>query len=113
MPNETQSLDQVFRALSHATRRDVIEQLGRGPASMTALAEPHDMALPSFLQHLQVLEDAGMISSQKEGRVRTFQLEAPALISAEHWIDARRREWEKRLDQLDNLLISLNEKQKT
>lgn len=111
MPNETQTLDHVFRALSHPTRRDVIEQLGRGPASMTSLAEPVDMALPSFLQHLQVLEEAELVTSKKTGRVRIFQLEPPALITAEHWIDARRREWEKRLDQLDSLLISLKEQQ--
>jgi len=111
MPNETLLLDNVFRALSNPTRREVIEQLGRGPASMTSLAKPFEMALPSFLQHLQVLESAGMISSEKTGRVRIFQLETQTLITAEHWMDARRRQWETRLDQLDSLLLTLKEQQ--
>lgn len=78
---------------------------------MTALAEPFEMALPSFLQHLQVLESAGMVSSEKTGRVRVFHLETPALLTAEHWMDKRRQQWEKRLDQLDTFLTNIREPQ--
>jgi len=112
MPSETLVLDRVFHALSNQTRREVLARLGKGPASMTELAEPADMALPSFLQHLQVLEKDGMVTSQKTGRVRIFRLEPQPLILAEHWMDAHRTEWETRLDQLDSFLLSLKEKQK-
>lgn len=111
MPNESPTLDRVFRALSNPTRRDVITRLGLGPCRMTDLAEPFDMALPSFLQHLQVLEDAEMVSSEKAGRVRTYRLETPALLAAEHWIDTHRRQWETRLDQLDQFLYTLEKPQ--
>jgi DNA-binding transcriptional ArsR family regulator len=104
MPNETLVLDRVFQALSNPTRREVVERLGRGPAAMTELAEPFDMALPSFLQHLEVLEKCGMVSSTKTGRIRTFRLEPEPLLLAEHWIDKHRKQWETRLDQLDEYL---------
>lgn len=74
---------------------------------MTELAQPFDMALPSFLQHLEVLEKDGMVSSQKTGRIRTFQLESQPLLLAEHWMVTHRREWETRLDQLDNFFETL------
>lgn len=111
MTNYSPVLDQVFKALANPTRREVVDMLGRGPASMTELAAPFEMALPSFLQHLQVMEDAGMVSSQKNGRVRVFQLEAPALLTAEHWMDSHRRQWETRLDQLDSFLLTLKDQQ--
>lgn len=79
---------------------------------MTELAESADMALPSFLQHLQVLEKDGMVTSQKTGRVRIFRLQPAPLLVAEHWMDERRSEWETRLDQLDDFLMNLKEKQK-
>ena len=79
---------------------------------MTELAAPFDMALPSFLQHLQVLESAGLVTSEKSGRVRTFQLNPERLIEAEHWMDARRRQWETRLDQFDAFLLELKETSK-
>lgn len=109
MPNEMEELDDVFRALAHPTRRAVLDRLGRGSASMTDLAEPFEMALPSFLQHLQVLERSGLVSSEKTGRVRTFQLQPQALLLAEHWIDARRAQWEDRLNRLDDLLLRLKD----
>jgi len=112
MPNETVPLDRVFQALSNSTRREVIERLGHGPATMTDLAAPYDMALPSFLQHLQVLESAGMVSSEKKGRVRMYQLEAKRLLEAENWMDKHRRQWEARLDQLDSFLLDLKESNK-
>ena len=76
---------------------------------MTDLAAPHDMALPSFLQHLQVLEAAEMVRSEKVGRVRTYFLEPKRLIEAEHWMEAHHREWKTRLDQLDEFLLQQKE----
>lgn len=111
MPNETLVCDQVFKALSSPTRRSVIERLALGPATMTELSESSDMALPSFLQHLQVLEDAGMIESTKAGRVRTYQLTPEPLIMAEHWMDKHYRLWVNRLNQLDQFLLKQKEQQ--
>mgnify|MGYP003382485673 CR=1 FL=1 len=76
---------------------------------MSDLAAPFDMALPSFLQHLQVLEDAGLVSSSKTGRVRTYAIQPPALLLADNWLDVQRKRWSTRLDQLDSLLHHLNE----
>lgn len=104
-----QVLDQAFHALANPTRREIVSRLGRGRAAVKTLAEPFDMALPSFLKHLHVLEDAGMVFSEKLGRERVYELDAKVLIEAEHWIDARRREWESRLNQLDELLVSQKE----
>ena len=84
-------LDDVFRALSDGCRRAMVERLTHGPASVSQLAEPFDMALPTIVQHLQVLEQAGIVTSEKVGRVRTYQLAADALVPANAWIVARRR----------------------
>jgi len=108
MPNQYSSLDQVFHCLSNPARRAVVERLGKAPASMTELAEPFDMAMPSLLQHLRLLEEAGLVTSEKKGRVRTYQLNPPAFFAAETWLDQRRRDWNQRLDQLDDLLNQLN-----
>lgn len=78
---------------------------------MTDLAKPFEMALPSFLQHLQVLEESGLVSSKKTGRVRVFQLEPQPFLEAEHWMDRRRKDWKARLDQLDQLLLKMKEEQ--
>jgi DNA-binding transcriptional ArsR family regulator len=104
-------VDNVFRALSDPTRRRVVERLGRGPASVSELAAPFDMALPSFVQHLGVLEDCGLVRSVKKGRVRTYRLAPRRLKTAEAWLSRQRRFWERRLDQLDEYLIELKEKQ--
>ncbi len=102
-------LDQVFQALADPTRRKVIERLVAGPASTSELAEPFDMALPSFTQHLKVLERAGLVTSTKQGRVRTFRLAPAGLEHADGWLAQQRRLWERRLDQLDDLLSRLKE----
>jgi DNA-binding transcriptional ArsR family regulator len=111
MPSEAQALDRVFHCLSNSTRREVIAQLSTGPASMTELAAPFNMALPSFLQHLQVLENAGLIRSRKTGRVRTFEINPPSILEAETWLDVQRRRWTTRFDQFDELLTRLHEDQ--
>jgi DNA-binding transcriptional ArsR family regulator len=112
VPNQG-SLDQVFRALSDPTRRAVIERLVSGPTTVSELAAPFDMALPSFLQHLGVLESSGLVRSDKEGRVRTVRLEARALDAADHWMTSQRRLWKSRLDQHDDYLRALDRADKS
>jgi DNA-binding transcriptional ArsR family regulator len=112
MQNQTVMLDHVFRALSDPTRRAVLERLSRGPTSVTVLAEPFKMALPSFMQHLEVLEQSGLVRSIKKGRVRTCQLAPQTLGTAEHWMTKQRTIWEKRLDQFDDYARKFHKKEK-
>ncbi|NYF59215.1 ArsR/SmtB family transcription factor [Micromonospora purpureochromogenes] len=105
------SLDDVFHALSDPTRRRVVELLGRGPATTSDLARPFEMALPSFTQHLSVLERSGLVTSEKKGRVRTYRLAPRSLELADSWLAAQRALWTRRLDQLDSLLYDLKEQQ--
>ena len=107
MPNQSIALDGVFHALSDPTRRAVVQRLSRGPASVSELARPFKMALPSFLQHLQVLEDSGLIRSKKVGRVRTCRFEPDTLTRAEKWMAEQRALWEGRLDRLEDYLEEL------
>src|SRR6266852_3688981 len=109
MTNYTTQLDCVFRALGDPTRRAVLGRLSIGPAPVSELARPFDMALPSFTQHLAVLEDCGLVRSRKSGRVRTVHLVPQPLEAAEHWMAEQRALWERRLDQLDNYLKDLKE----
>lgn len=94
-------LDKAFQALANPTRRAVIERLVRGPATVSELADPCSMALPSFLQHLRVLEKSGLVESQKEGRTRTLRLKPQRLQQVSHWLAKQREIWERRLQQLD------------
>ena len=109
MPGVVEPVDGVFRALSDPTRRQVLARLSRGAASVSDLAEPFDMALPSFVQHLQVLERCGLVRSRKRGRVRTYQLVPEQMKLAEDWLAQQRSLWERRLDQLDDYLIEIKE----
>src|SRR5580704_19095681 len=109
MPNQTEQLNQVFQALADPTRRAVLKRLSRGPMSTLQLARPFDMALPSFTQHLGVLEKFGLVKSKKSGRVRTYTLAPRRLRAAEDWITDRRKLWERRLDQLDAYLLTMKE----
>jgi DNA-binding transcriptional ArsR family regulator len=104
MPNQSASLDRVFQALADPTRRAVLKRLARGPATMSALARPFNMALPSFSQHLDVLEDGSLVRSRKTGRVRTYELSRRPFRIAETWLQQQREVWERRLDQLDEYL---------
>lgn len=110
MPNQHAHLDHVFHALADPTRRAVLARLCEGPAPVSELALPFDMALPSFTQHLGVLEQSGLVRSEKRGRVRTYQLTPQPLEEVQSWITTQRSHWEKRLDQLDNYLNTLKEK---
>ena len=105
------TVDGVFRALSDPTRRDVIARLTRCPASVSELAEPFDMALPSLMQHLRVLESSGVVRSTKTGRVRTYQLVPKRLQVAEHWLAAQRDLWERRMDRFERYANSLEDEQ--
>ena len=98
----SQEISRVFQALADPTRRAVVERLARGPASTTELARPFDMALPSFAQHLAMLEQCGMVRSHKEGRVRRFQLAPKPLVTAEGWLADQHAIWNQRLDQMQD-----------
>ncbi|MEL6519934.1 MAG: metalloregulator ArsR/SmtB family transcription factor [Pseudomonadota bacterium] len=100
----TNHLDAVFSALSDPTRRTVLERLGTQPMAVQALHAGHKMALPTFLRHLKVLEQAGLVRSEKKGRVRTVHLEAAPFAEAEHWMKRQRILWEGRLDALEALV---------
>jgi DNA-binding transcriptional ArsR family regulator len=109
MPKHREGVDQVFHALGDPTRRQVVERLVSGPATTSELAGPFGMSLPSFTQHLGVLEDAGLVTSTKQGRVRTYRIAPAALELADGWLAEQRRLWERRLDQLDVLVLELKE----
>ena len=94
----------MFAALANPTRRAMIERLARGPASVSELARPSRISLPSVLQHLQLLEQSGLVASRKVGRVRTFRIEPRRLDAAQAWLAEQRERWEARLDRLDTFL---------
>lgn len=104
MPNQSAQLSQVFSALADPTRRAVLARLGGGPCATSELSRRFPMALPSFTQHLDVLEDCGLVTSRKVGRVRTYALAPKRLAVAEQWLGQRRAEWTRRLDSLDAYL---------
>jgi DNA-binding transcriptional ArsR family regulator len=107
MANYSVELDSVFHALADPTRRAVIERLGNGPATVSELAEPFGMALPSFMKHVSVLERTGLIRSSKLGRIRTCVLQRQNLAAAERWFDEQRALWAGRYENLDKLLDKL------
>ena len=109
MPNQSIQLNRVFQALSDPTRRAVLERLGAGSAPVSELAQPFSMALPSFLQHLDVLEKSGLVRSRKQGRVRTFEIAPQAMQGAEDWMAKQHALWRRRLDQLDDYLNETKE----
>ena len=109
MPKRLDRVDEVFKALADPTRRQVIERLVSGTATTSDLAEPFDMALPSFTQHLGVLERAGLVTSTKQGRTRIYRLSPAGLDAAQGWLADQRRIWEARLDRLDQFLIAQQE----
>lgn len=103
--------DDVFLALSNSTRRQVLEQLSVGPATVSELAAPFDMKLPSFVQHLSVLERSRLVTSRKQGRVRTYEIAPEPFKVAEDWLAARRQLWEARLDRFDEYVKQLKDKE--
>ena len=106
MLNQQPNLDLMFQALADPTRRAMIDRLSRGPASVSELARPFAMSLPAVVQHLQALENSGLVTSQKVGRVRTVQIQPDTLSLAEQWINDRRTAWSRRLDRLGEVLAA-------
>ena len=104
MDTKGPDVDRVFHALGDSTRRTILERLSQGPMSVSRLAEPLDVTLAAVVQHLQVLEESGLIRTEKLGRVRTCSIEPSGLSVASEWIGHRRTMWERRLDRLGDLL---------
>ena len=111
MPNQQTELDALFAALADPTRRAILARLAHGPAPVTELARPFDMALPSFMGHLSKLQDGGLIETTKQGRVRTCTIRTGALAPARDWMAEQRLLWEGRLDRLEDYLATLTEGQ--
>ncbi len=101
------NLDACFAALADPTRRAVVERLARGPATVSELAAPHPIALPTFMRHLGVLEACGLVRSEKTGRVRTCHVNPDPMLEVQGWMEWQRVIWERRLDQLDQLALKL------
>jgi DNA-binding transcriptional ArsR family regulator len=104
MHRKKPNIDRVFHALGDPTRRAILEKLSEGPISVSRLAEPLDISLAAVVQHLQVLEESGLVQTEKIGRVRTCRIEPAGLSAAEKWIGDRRSTWERRFDRLADLL---------
>src|SRR5215217_9722541 len=99
--------DAVFHALSNPTRRKILEQLSVGPATVSELAAPFDMQLPSFVQHLSVLAESRLVKSKKRGRVRTYEIAPERFKVVEDWLTERRQMWESRFDRFDEYVKQL------
>ncbi len=102
-------LDVAFQALADPTRRLMLARLSRGPASVSELARPLPMSLPAVMQHLKALEDSGLVSTHKQGRVRTASLAGDVLGQAERWLTDRRTEWEAHGDRLEHFLTTIQQ----
>ncbi|HEX8906206.1 MAG TPA: metalloregulator ArsR/SmtB family transcription factor, partial [Longimicrobiaceae bacterium] len=111
MENYKEQLSGIFQALSDPTRRAVLARLGRGPASVSELAEPSGMALPSFMKHIRFLESSGLIRTRKEGRVRTCAIETATFAVIESWLDTQRAIWEGRTDRLEQFVLTAQERE--
>lgn len=103
-------LDLAFQALSDPGRRAMVERLSVGPASVSELAAPLPMTLSAVVQHLKILEESGLVTSEKVGRVRTCRLEIGAMTTVERWIAERKRFWEQQYDQLEAYLAASENK---
>jgi DNA-binding transcriptional ArsR family regulator len=104
-------LNGIFQALADPTRRAVLGRLAHGPASVSELSKPFDMALPSFMKHLHVLEESGWIQTRKEGRVRMCQIEREPLAAIEEWLAEQRSLWEGRTDRLELFVTTIQSEQ--
>jgi DNA-binding transcriptional ArsR family regulator len=103
---DTARLDRLFQALADSNRRGMIDRLSEGPASVSELARPLAMALPSVVKHLAVLESGGIVVSEKSGRVRTYRIAPDALSLVEGWLSERKAKWHRHFDQLEQFLLS-------
>ncbi len=100
-------LDLLFHALSDPTRRMMLNRLAKGPAPVSELAGPSGFKLPTILRHLSVLEDAGLVATQKDGRVRSCAFQPAAIRPMTDWLEEQRKLWEGRLDRLDDYVTKL------
>jgi DNA-binding transcriptional ArsR family regulator len=105
-------LDGIFQALADPTRRAVVGRLGRGPASVGELAQPFAMALPSFMKHIHMLEESGLIRTSKLGRVRHCELDRPRLAAVDGWLNEQKAIWDGRTDRLDKFVTEEKDKKK-
>jgi DNA-binding transcriptional ArsR family regulator len=112
MENNLPQIDQLFQALADPTRRAVLVRLGSGPASIGDLAAPFDMALPSFMKHIGILEESGLICSEKQGRVRTCSLQRARFAMVESWLFEQRAIWYGRTDRLEQLVLAKQDLEK-
>jgi DNA-binding transcriptional ArsR family regulator len=110
MTNHVTALDRVFHALSDPTRRAIVAQLAQGPASVSELSQPFTIAMPTLLAHLRVLEDSGLIASEKTGRVRTCTIRPAILAATSAWLDRQCAVWESRLDRMEAYVAELHAK---
>ena len=112
MTEQAAPLDLAFQALGDPSRRAMVERLALGPASVSELAKPLAMSLPAVMQHLAVLEQSGLVLSEKVGRVRTCRIDPNAISAAERWLNQRRQQWEQRFDRLGAFLAKQDEPEK-
>lgn len=112
MDHYSEPLNNIFQALADPTRRAVLGRLGQGPASISDLAKPFDMALPSFMKHIRLLEGSGLINTHKQGRIRTCTLERKSFAAAEAWLSDQRALWEGRTDRLEQFVLTQHEQEK-
>lgn len=113
MEQYPERLNGIFQALADPTRRAVLGRLSKGPASISELAKPFDMALPSFMKHIHFLEDSGWIRTRKSGRVRTCALQRKTFATAEAWLSAQRTLWEERTDRLEQFVRTDRKEEKS
>ncbi|MHC3001602.1 ArsR/SmtB family transcription factor [Gordonia sp. GN26] len=109
MANSSVALDEIFGALSDPTRRAVVERLGRGSASVGELADPFPMSLPSFMKHLRVLEESGLVMTKKTGRTRMCTLDRRRLRRLQTWLEHQRIVWTERTDRLEAFVTETEE----
>ena len=113
MEQYPRKLTGIFQALADPTRRAVVGRLGSGPASISELAQPFDMALPSFMKHIRLLESSGLIRTRKRGRVRTCTLEKKQFAAIDAWLSKQRSIWEGRTDRLEQFALAAYEREKS
>ena len=113
MEQYSERLNEIFQALADPTRRAVLGRLGKGPASISDLAKPFDMALPSFMKHIHFLEGSGLIRTRKQGRVRTCAIEKKQFAVVETWLSAQRALWEDRTDRLEQFVTTIPKEEKS
>jgi len=111
MHKKKPDIDRIFHALGDPSRRAIVEKLSEGPISVSRLAEPLEITLAAVVQHLQVLEESGLVQTEKVGRVRTCRIEPAGLSAAGKWISDRRTNWDRRLDRLGDLLAEPDERE--